>query len=131
MTRLRTVLILTRDEDFTRKSTQYLIDRDCKAKVLQNSSEVVLSVLEDEIDVLILDADCEKLNIVTTTVRIVEKCRPRIPIVVATSDHSIVSGSEILKEGIFYYLIKPMVAAEFGEVVERALLKKEYLEKGR
>lgn len=127
----KTVLILTRDEDFSGKATKCLIDHDCAAKVLKENQEVLLSVLEEEIDVIVLDADGEKLKTVTTTVKIIEKCRPRIPIVVATSDHSIVSGSQILKEGIFYYLMKPLISAEFGEVIDRALLKREYLEKGR
>jgi DNA-binding NtrC family response regulator len=131
MTELRTVLILTKDEEFRRLCTQHLVGHDCAARVEEKSAEAVLTVLENEIDVLIFDADCEELKTVTTTVKIIEKCRPRIPIVVATSDHSIMSGSTILKEGIFYYLIKPLVAAEFGEVVERALVKRAYLEKGR
>ncbi len=131
MAQLRNILILTTDEDFRRKCTQHLVERDCAAKVLHKSSDAVLSVLEDEIDVLIFDADCEELSSVTTTVKIIEKCRPRIPIVVASSDRSIASGSRILKEGIFYYLIKPFEAAELGEVVERALVKRAYLEKGR
>ena len=104
---------------------------DCIAKVLKENYEALLSVLEEEIDVIVLDADGEKLKTVTTTVKIIEKCRPKIPIVVATSDHSIASGAEILREGIFYYLMKPLVAAEFEEIIERALLKREYLEKGR
>ena len=128
---LRNILIVTKDEDFRRKCTQHIVGSGCAAKALQKGNEAVLSVLEDEIDVLIFDADCEELSSVTTTVKIIEKCRPRIPIVVASSDHSVISGSKILKEGIFYYLIKPLEAAELGEVVERALVKRAYLEKGR
>lgn len=127
----KTVLILTRDEDFSGTATKCLIAHGCAAKVLKENYEALLSVLEEEIDVIVLDADGEKLKTVTTTVKIIEKCRPKIPIVVATSDHSIASGAEILREGIFYYLMKPLVATEFGEVIERALLKREYLEKGR
>ncbi len=131
MAELRNILIVTKDEDFRTKCTQHIVGHDCAAKALQKGNEAVLSVLEDEIDVIIFDADCEELSSVTTTVKIIEKCRPRIPIVVASSDHSIISGSKILKEGIFYYLIKPLEATELGEVVERALVKRAYLEKGR
>ena len=127
----KTVLILTRDEDFSGQATKCLMDHDCTVMVLSENHEALLSVLEKEVDVIVLDADDEKLKTVTTTVKIIEKCRPRIPIVVATSDHSIASGAEILREGIFYYLMKPLAATEFGEVIERALLKREYLEKGR
>ena len=131
MAKPKTVLVLTRDEDFRQTATNCMTEHDCATKVTRETGEAVLSVLEDEIDVVIFDADGEELKDVTTTVKIIDRCRPRIPIVVATSDHSIVSGTEILKEGIFYYLIKPLVSAELGEIIERALQKREYFEKGR
>jgi DNA-binding NtrC family response regulator len=126
---LRTVCILSSDEDFKRDTTLCLIERNCVAKMLRKTSDVVLSVLEEDVDLVILDADCNDLNSLVTTVKIIEKCRPRIPIVVATSDQSVLSGAQILHEGIFYYLIKPSSLEEFGEVVTGAIRKKESLDR--
>lgn len=129
MVELGNVLILTSDEDFRWQATRGPVGRECRAKVLRESGEAVLSVLEDDIDVVVLDADGKELKSLITTVRIIEKCRPRIPVVLVTSNKSILNGAEILKENIFYFVIKPANPEELGEVVFRAIKKKHHLEK--
>lgn len=122
------ILILTKDPQFERQAVLSTADRS--TRVLRESADIVLNVLEEDVDLAILDADDEGLQALMRTVKIIAKCRPRIPLVVAMTDHSVLAGAEILNERIFYYMMKENDGVEqLREVVSRAIEKKLHLER--
>ena len=85
--------------------------------VLNQGSEVVLAVLDQDIDLIILDLDLEGMSGLEI-IPIIKKTRPKIPIIVISGDNSIKTGGRILQYGIFYYLHKPINIKEISEVLE-------------
>ncbi len=93
-------------------------------------SGAILAALGQEIDVALIG-----LNLTDPdgfeTVEILRKIRPRLPLVALSPDPSLEIGRRIWQQGIYYYLLEPLNAAELKDVVESALRKGQGAKRGR
>ena len=89
-------------------------------KVVEDTGDVVLSMLEGDVDLAILDLDM-KGELGLKTIDIIKKSRAGIPLVVISGDPSITTGRRVMEKGVFYYLLKPLNKREVKEVIKSAL----------
>lgn len=89
-------------------------------KVVEDSSDAVLSILEGDVDLAILDLDM-KGEFGLKTIDIIKKSKAEIPLVVISGDTSIATGRRVMEKGVFYYLLKPLNKREVKEVIRSAL----------
>lgn len=92
----------------------------CSVKETAQSGEAVLWILEKEVDLIILDLQMEGLKGLTT-LQILKRSRPKIPVVVISDSSSVEVGSQVMQQGVFYYLLKPIDDHELSEVIGSAL----------
>jgi two-component system cell cycle sensor histidine kinase/response regulator CckA len=93
----------------------------------EKAANAVLRLLDRRVDVIVVDSDIEDLSGLAM-VRIAKRLKPRVPVIVLTSDAPIETGQQILAEGIHYYLFKPCEPGRLKEVLLSAFA---LVERGR
>lgn len=121
MTDHTSVLIISSDpearEAIRRCLSQYT---SCSVKETGQSGEALLWILEKNVDLVILDLQMEGLAGLTT-LQILKRSRPKVPVVVVSANGSVETGSRVMQQGVFYYLLKPIDDRELSEVIGSAL----------
>ena len=113
----KTILFATNDRNLRSHLIPIMEEKGFLTTVLNQGRDVVLTVLDREIDLLILDLDLDGMSGLEI-IPIIRKTRPRIPIIVISGDNSLETGGKILHYGIFYYLLKPINVDEISEVLD-------------
>ena len=85
-------------------------------------SEAILTVLGQEVDLALIGLDLTDPD-GFQTIEILHKVRPRLPLVVFSSDPAVDVGRRIWQQGIYYYLLEPLNPTELKDVVGSALRK--------
>lgn len=115
------ILIASSDKDVN-TSIRNLLEsyENCSYRVVEESGDVLLSVLEEDYDFAIIDLDIGGIS-GPKTVEIIKKSRPRLPLVIISGDASIEAGVRVMQHGVFYYMIKPVDMGQLASVIESAL----------
>ena len=87
---------------------------------VDNSGDLLINALDKEIDLAVIDESLDSMAL-SKLIEIVKKSRPRIPLIIISSDNSKEELTRVLEQGIFYFLIKPINSGEFKEAVESVL----------
>jgi DNA-binding NtrC family response regulator len=112
----KTALIATNDVELKSKLLMLLEQKRWQTMSSSRGSEAILTVLEKDIQLIILDIELEGMSGVEI-IPILKKSRPKIPIIVVSGDESVKTGSEVLQHGIFYYLFKPLNLTEVNDLL--------------
>ena len=87
---------------------------------VRDSGDLLLKILDKDIDLAIIDENLAGV-VGSKLIKIIKKSRPRIPLIIISSDNSKEELTRVLEQGIFYFLIKPINSGEFKEAVESVL----------
>jgi len=90
---------------------------------VENSGDLLLDILDKDIDLSIIDEKlagifCPKL------IKIIKKSRPRVPLIIISSDDSRKELTEVLEQGVFYFVLKPVKGEELRQAVDSGLKNK-------
>jgi len=121
MPETKSILLASTDENVKEQVFQALDEIETYSLIwVDNSGDLLINTLDKEIDLAVID---EKLDNMATSklIEIVKKSRPRIPLIIISSDNSREELTRVLEHGIFYFIIKPINSGEFREAVESVL----------
>jgi len=93
---------------------------ECSLAWVDNSGDLLINALDKEIDLTIINENLDGMAL-SKLIEIVKKSRPRIPLIIISSDDSREELTRVLEHGIFYFIIKPINSVELREAVESAL----------
>ena len=116
----RKVLIVTPESSIRQQILSRVSAKGYQAVAAERGYDALLTVVEQNVGLVIIDLSIEE-SAGVKTVEILRKIRPRLPLVVLSSDRSLEAGREVLQHGVFYYLLKPFDVEEFDQVVQIAL----------
>ena len=128
MTPPTSVLIVSSDAEVREASRRCFSEHTaCFVEETAKSGEALLWILEKSWDLVILDLQMEGLEGLTT-LQILKRSRPNIPVVVVSANGSVETGTQVMQQGVFYYLIKPLDEHELSEVIGSALKRSSQLD---
>ena len=85
-----------------------------------NLANFLLSLQENDFDVAVFDcADIDTKNI--EWVKVIKKTRPKIPLIVFTSESKQKGGAKMYEEGTFYLCIRPVEKSLFTNILSAAI----------
>lgn len=103
----KTILIASNDRLLSDSIAEVLDEGQFFSIYSEHATDVILKVLEVRLDLIILDIDLSGISGLEI-LPIIKKVRPKIPLVVVSSDNSFKLGQEIAKWGIWLFLLKPI-----------------------
>lgn len=122
------ILLASSSKETKKEVVDFLLKRGHQVKAVERGSEALLASLDEEPDLIVLDLELQELPGLKA-LELIKRLRPRIPLIVLSSDDSVEMGCKILEKGVFSYFLKPISLSYFGEMVECALLRMK--EKGK
>lgn len=114
------ILIACRDDECRNQILNLLRSTDLTVHSVWEEADVLLEVLESDYDLIIYDLEISKLNGLKM-VKILRKIRPKVSLVVISSDPCKELGGKILQEGVAHYEVKPINPEAINEAVLAAL----------
>ncbi len=103
----KTILIASEDDSVTDCIIEKLDEQRFHSIYLNRANEVLLKVLEVKLDLVILDIDLSGMSGLEL-LPIIKKVRPKLPLIVISSDNSFETGQKVAKFGIGLYMLKPV-----------------------
>lgn len=103
----KTVLIASNDQMLADSIVEILDENRFFSIYSEHATDVILKVLEVSLDLIILDIELSGISGLEI-LPIIKKVRPKVPLVVVSSDNSFKLGQEIAKLGIWLFLLKPI-----------------------
>ena len=111
------VVVATDDLSMRDELGPFFKNRDYVVSFEKIGSRAILKLLEQDVDIFILDLkDDDNSNL--DLINIIQKTRPRLPIVALSEDTSIERVRDLVERGVFYCAMKPVQIAEMEKVVE-------------
>lgn len=103
----KTILIASDDKTTTECILNIIDKEQFNAICLRKASEVLLSILDVDLDLLIIDTELSGISGIEA-MPIIKKLRPNVPIIIVSSDNSFEVGQQIAELGIWSNLNKPI-----------------------
>lgn len=118
MTRIiKSSVIVSTDSNIVSQLTDILLKYDYTVTIEKSIIKFISSILEKEISLLILDVDSpEGINF--DSIDIIKKLRPRLPIIILSTDDTFENLKLLAQKGVFYTAIKPIITEEIEEVIQ-------------
>ena len=117
------ILIADDDEVSCQLFAETLEDEGCRVKKVFSGDQALVSLGEDDFDLVITDVRMPGLSGLDVT-RIVHEKYPSLPIIVMTAFGSIETAVEAIHEGAFDFISKPMNLEELKNTVSKALAQR-------
>ena len=114
---IRSVVILTEDPNVINQLGKTFMNHDYSIIIEKSKIKSIIKILEQHIDLIILDTDHFETSIFDL-ISIIQKTRPRLPIVVISENNSIQMLRTLAQQGVFYCIIKPVRSSEIEKVLE-------------
>jgi two-component system, NtrC family, nitrogen regulation response regulator GlnG len=114
---VKSVVIATDDPEVINQISGLLMKFDCSIIIEKSTIKSIIKVLEMNIDYIILDAGIPDHS-TFDLVNIIRKTRPKLPIVVISSDSSFETLKELAQTGIYYCAFKPLQHKEIEQVID-------------
>ncbi len=117
----KSILFATSEESVKEQVFEALEGIDTYSITLvEDSGDLLLKILDTDIDLAIIDMKLAGIS-VFKLVEIIKKSRPRIPLIIISSGNSKETLARVLEQGVFYFIIEPIVGEELRNAVESAL----------
>ncbi|MFQ5754217.1 MAG: response regulator [bacterium] len=101
------VLIASNDFEVTECAANTIDEERFHLIYSDQASQVLLTLLDTEIDLLIFDLDLSGMTGLEL-IPIIRKVRPNLPLIVISNDNSFETGREVAKHGVWLFLLKPI-----------------------
>lgn len=90
--------------------------------VTSTSADLLYQLLQTDYEMVVVDLDLPCAGD-AKMVGVVRRMRPKVPVVVLSSDASVELGGRILQEGVAYYSVKPAAKETLGNVLDAILAR--------
>lgn len=110
-------IIASEDTSVINQMTDILLQHDFTITIEKSIMKIISKLLECNINLLILDLDSPQ-SINFDSIDIIRKLRPKLPIIVLSTDNSLETLKALAQKGIFYSTTKPIETDEIQEVLE-------------
>lgn len=114
------IIIGSKDEELLELAVAALEPIHFDVQSVDKSSDLLLSILKYDFDLLIIDTDLAEIDGIRT-LAIVKGIRPKLPVVFVSGDPSLETGRSVTQHGVSYYAIKPVGSEELTAVVHGVL----------
>ena len=114
------IIIGSKDEGLRDLAVAALEPVHFDVQSVDRSSDLLLSILRHDFDLLIIDIDLAEIDGVRT-LAIVKGMRPKLPVVFVSGDPSLETGRSVTQHGVNYYAVKPVDSEELSAVVHGVL----------
>ncbi|MBI3950844.1 MAG: response regulator [Acidobacteria bacterium] len=118
------ILLVTKEQAVFEMTKRLLADGQCEVREAKNSHEALVTILDNSIDVVILDAEASG-DIDVGLAPIIKRLRPKISLILVLDNYSTAALEKVISCGIVYHAVKPVDDTELVEVV-KAIRKKLY-----
>lgn len=117
MKTVKSSVIVSEDSKVATQLTDILLKHDYTVTIEKSILKFICSILDKEINLLILDMDVPKtFNL--DSIEIIRKIRPRLPIIVVMAETSLDALKTLVQKGVFYTAIKPLQSEDLNEVIK-------------
>jgi len=118
----KTILMAYQDDSWVKSLSSLSSDMGCRVEATRLVSDVVKKIRGKDPCVILLDAEMEEIK-AYDLVPLFKKLRPRVQIIVISSDESIRFAKCLRDAGIFYQAMKPIDSGEIRSAVACAFEK--------
>ncbi len=119
MTRRR-VLIGSTEPTVVTLLGELVQQRGLEWDAVETSADLLLQLLESDYELVVLDLDLPCAGD-AKMVGVLRRIRPKIPLVVLSSNPSVELGGRVVQEGVAYYSVKPVAKETLQEVLDALL----------
>jgi len=111
------IVIASDDPEVTNVIVSILGKKDYFMLITNSKLQALWKVLNQDLRCLIFDFELESdSNIIF--INIIKSIRPRLPIIVLSSDNSPEMIKQLTEAGIFYYVLKPIIKDEMEQLID-------------
>ena len=114
---LKTVVVLSKDEEMITKLKNIFIENSFLISIMNSAFKCISKILRTNISLIIIDFEFAG-DTTIELIWIIKKIRPRLPIFVVSNDNSVITLRKIVQAGIFSYAIKPIRSHEIRELIQ-------------
>ena len=113
------VVFATNDPSSVTSVSGVLMKRNWEVLITKSKLQSIINVLERNIAFFILDYELpDNYNSNIELISIIKTIRPKVPIIVLTSDNSLTTRKRLAEAGIFYCALKPIRENEITQLIE-------------
>jgi len=118
----KTILMAYQDDSWVKSLSSLSSDMGCRVEATRLVSDVLKKIRGKDPCVILLDAEMEGIE-AYDLVPLFKKVRPRVQIIVISSEESIQFAKRLRDAGIFYQAMKPIDSGEIRSAVACAFEK--------
>ena len=115
--RKKQVVVATIDRNIEDLFFDGLGDDTLEVTFLRKASDVLLTILEEDLDLLIVDLELSGISGIDL-IPIIRKSRPRLPLIVISNDFTYQVRKMVAQEKVTYQIFKPVNTGELTEVLK-------------
>lgn len=114
---LKSMLLVTEDGNLIQQLNDLFLKHDYAVFTEKSKIKSILKMLQQNIDLIMIDIDAS-VDFNLELIDIIKRTRPRLPIVVLSSDGTIDTLRKFIQAGVFYCALKPLEADEIEKLLE-------------
>lgn len=107
VTIIHTCVLVSTDRDLFARYSNFMMAENYILMCADSLIDAAITIMEKKIDILIVDIDIIGVDSLKM-IYIINQIKPRLPILVITSDNSIESNRRLLEHGVQYIELKPI-----------------------
>ena len=115
--RKKQIVVATIDQNIEEVLSNSLGKKAFEVSFLRKASDVLLTILEEDLDLLIFDLELSGISGIDL-IPIIRKSRPRLPLIVISNDFTYQVRKMVAQEGVTYQIFKPVNVRELSQVLE-------------
>ncbi len=116
------VLLATCDQQISQELKQVLTNKMIELLTFDNAKDLLLTIAEKPIDLVIFDPCISELKGVGI-LSVIKRFKPKARVIVLEDDLSFEKQAAIVNEGVLYQIQKPVNANHISQVVEKVAEK--------
>ena len=116
------VLLATCDQQISQELKQVLANKMIELLTFDNAKDLLLTIAEKPIDLVIFDPCISELKGVGI-LSVIKRFKPKARVIVLEDDLSFEKQAAIVNEGVLYQIQKPVNANHISQVVEKVAEK--------
>jgi len=123
-------LLIAEDDDKTRNILDINLNEDFNLRFCSNGKDALQIMNSEDIDILITDWKMPVMDGKELLVA-VKKSFPEMPVIVITAFGSVENAVDMMKDGAFYYIEKPIKLSSLEEILKKASVTAEMINENK
>ena len=115
------VLVVCRDKDCQDSLSKMMSDEVFDIHFLLGKEDMLLEIMERDYDLIVYGLEADDYSDLKI-IKILKKVRPKVPVIVISSESSSELGAKILQEGVVYFAVKPYNPEAVKSVIYNTLV---------